>query len=170
MKPHASPISCKTYFVNDFSLSTNPVYDAEQPSDVSLDDLEVESEILAPSPEGDWIVVLAVEQHVPTSKNAPYNFSIQVWGYFEVVPGLSKERAEQLVLTNGSSILFAATREILRDMTSKGPYPPLLLPTLSFFPLPKKESAATAEPKPSLTTPESNPGTISVEDGKGSSN
>ena len=164
MKPHASPISCSTYFVNDFSLSTNPVYDSSKSSDVTLDDLEVESEIIAPKDGGDWIVVLMVEQHLPSSKNAPYNFSIQVWGYFEIVPGLSEERASQLVLTNGSSILFAATREILRDMTSKGPYPPLLLPTLSFFPLPKKEQTAPTPPEPSLMIPESKPRAISLED------
>jgi preprotein translocase subunit SecB len=118
------------------------MYDAKKPSDVSLDDLEVESSILPPSSDGDWTVVLSVEQHTPISKNAPYGFSLQLWGYFEVVAGVPRDRAEQLVLTNGSSILFAAAREIVRDMTSKGPHPPLLLPTLSFFPLPKEEAAA----------------------------
>lgn len=145
IKPHASPIRCTTYFVNDLTLSTSHHYDAEKPSDVSLDDLEVESSILPPSSDGDWIVVLSVEQHSPISKNSPYSFSLQMWGYFEVVPGVPRERAEQLVLTNGSSILFAAAREIVRDMTSKGPYPPLLLPTLSFFPLPKEDTVAEVE-------------------------
>lgn len=146
MKPHASPISCNNYFVTEINLAANSSYDPDKESDLELADLQVESDITVVKPEDEQrAVILSVEQNVAREKNAPYNFVIRLVGFFTMVEGLPKERVEQLLLTNGSSILFAAAREILRDMTSKGPYPPLLLPTLSFFPMPKEEPAREAE-------------------------
>lgn len=153
MKPTASLINCTNYFVSEMSLSASATYNPEKDSDLELEDLQVESEISTiEAEERLWAVALSVQQNVPPEKNAPYNFVVRLVGFFTMVEGVPKERTEQLLLTNGSSILFAAAREILRDMTSKGPYSPLLLPTLSFFPL-SKETAShtpevqTAEPK-----------------------
>jgi preprotein translocase subunit SecB len=139
MKPQASPIRCKSYFANELSVSANPKYDPNRPSDLTTEDLQVENSIVPIGEDESSIVFLSVEQHAAGVKNAPYNFKIRLMGYFDVMEGVPKQRAEQLLLTNGSSILYGAAREILRDMTSKGPYPPLLLPTLSFFPLLKRK-------------------------------
>lgn len=152
MKPHASPISCDNYFVTEMNLSANDGYDPEKDSDLDISDIQVESNIAKVTPDGDqWAVALSVEQNVPAEKNAPYNFVVRLVGLFTMVEGLTAERVEQLLLTNGSSILFSAAREILRDMTAKGPYSPLLLPTLSFFPMPKEEKAPAEESSPAVT-------------------
>jgi preprotein translocase subunit SecB len=142
MKPSASPISCNTYYATELSVVANRKYDPEKPSDLTLDDLHVESSIAPLGSNGRWMLVLTVEQDVGSVKNASYNFTLLLIGQFEIVKGVPEKHAEQLLLTNGSSLLYAAAREILRDITSKGPYPPLLLPTLSFLPLPKEEKAA----------------------------
>lgn len=143
MKPTASLINCTNYFVTEMSLSSSSTYDPEKDSNLELADLRVESDLSLVKPDEPlWAVALSVDQNVTAEKNAPYNFLVRLVGFFTIVEGVPKERIEKLLLTNGSSILFAAAREILRDMTSKGPYPPLLLPTLSFFPLPKEEVAA----------------------------
>lgn len=145
MKPTASLINCTNYFVTEMSLSSSSTYDPEKASNLELADLRVESDLSLVKPDEPlWAVALSVDQNVTAEKNAPYNFVIRLVGFFTIVEGVPKERIDKLLLTNGSSILFAAAREILRDMTSKGPYAPLLLPTLSFFPLPKEEAAAEA--------------------------
>lgn len=166
MKPHASPIVCENYFVTEMSLSANNTYAPEKDSDLDLSDLLVESNITRLGPDDDcWAVIMSVEQNASPEKNAPYNFVIRLMGLFSMAEGLTPEKTEQLLLTNGSSILFAATREILRDMTSKGPYAPLLLPSLSFFPLPKEEEEPIAEPAESdFKLPEPMPRKISLED------
>lgn len=146
MKPTASLINCTNYFVSEMSLSASSTYDPEKDSNLELADLHVESDLSLVKPnEPLWAVTMSVEQNVTAEKNAPYNFVVRLVGFFTIVEGVPKERIEKLLLTNGSSILFAAAREILRDMTSKGPYSPLLLPTLSFFPLPKEEAGAKVE-------------------------
>jgi Preprotein translocase subunit SecB len=142
MKPHASPISCNTYYATELSVVANRKYDPEKPSDLTLDDLHVESSMAPLGSNRRWMLVLTVEQDVSSVKNAPYNFTLLLIGQFEIAKGVPEKHAERLLIMNGSSLLYAAAREILRDMTSKGPYPPLLLPTLSFFPLPKEETIA----------------------------
>ena len=152
MKPHASLISCSNYFVTEMSLSASASYDPEQESDLDLSDLQVESDIsVIKAEDRQWAVILSVEQNVAAEKNAPYNFVVRLIGFFTIIEGLEEARVKQLLLTNGSSILFSAAREILRDMTSKGPYAPLLLPTLSFFPFTKEEQAAKTEPEKANT-------------------
>lgn len=142
MKPRPSPISCNSYFVSELKLSANNRYDPEQPSNLTLDDLEVENAIAPMGEDNAWLIVVSVEQKGAAAKNAPYDFAITVMGYFDIVEGVTQQRADQLLLINGSGILYGAAREILRDVTSKGPYQQLLLPTISFFPLPKKKGVS----------------------------
>ncbi len=155
MKPHLSPINCITYFVTDLRFTANSLFNPEKETNVAFEELRIESDLVAPPKEGDnWLVSLTIAQEVPAEKNAPYNFALDIVGFFSVLDGLPEDRQKQIVQTNGSSILYGAAREILRDVTAKGPYEPILLPTVSFFPLKKppvtseSEKAENAEPSP----------------------
>ena len=150
MKPHLSPIDCITYFVTELRFSANSLFNPEKPTDLVFEDLLVESDMVEPQKEGDnWLVSLKIAQDVPAEKNAMYSFSLDIVGFFSVLDTFPADRKKQIVQTNGSSILYGAAREILRDMSAKGPYEPILLPTVSFFPLKKN----TLPPEPERAQP-----------------
>jgi preprotein translocase subunit SecB len=45
---------------------------------------------------------------------------------------MPEEIRDKIVKTNGTSILYGAAREIIKDMTARGGYRPILIPTASF--------------------------------------
>jgi preprotein translocase subunit SecB len=56
---------------------------------------------------------------------------------------MPEEIRDKIVKTNGTSILYGAAREIIREMTARGGYRPILIPTASFAELPKKDISIT---------------------------
>lgn len=133
MKP--APLIVQGYHVEHLSFSVNPHYDIEAPTtldteDVKVDSLTEEQVFLSGNT---WEIRLQVVQNVSAGKNAPYNFAIVIRGLFAVAEGFPKDRARRLVETNGTSILYGTCREVIRSVTSQGPYQALLLPTLSFY-------------------------------------
>ena len=64
----------------------------------------------------------------------PYSGSIKVAGHFSVDPSVPKERMEMLLMVNGLSMLYSSAREHVLSVTSRGPWPPLFIPTVSFNP------------------------------------
>jgi preprotein translocase subunit SecB len=64
-------------------------------------------------------------------ENPNYQGSISIVGYFKVHPKYSGDPAE-LAGVNGASILFAAGREMVANITARGPWPTLMLPCVSF--------------------------------------
>jgi len=69
---------------------------------------------------------------------------LEIVGYFIVNSEFPSEKTEQLVRTNGTSILYSISREIVRNVTCMGPYSGLLLPSVSFFE-PKPEAAPASQ-------------------------
>lgn len=137
MQAQPSPLRCRSYFVTELALTANPDYDASKPSALDFKDLQVTStaDILAQEKEYQkplWQLLLRVHQNVGPEKNAPYNFVLVLVGHFEVHPDYPADKAKQLAEVNGSSILYSAARQILRDAMNNGPFRPLLLPTVSF--------------------------------------
>ena len=67
-------------------------------------------------------------------------------GFFGCRDGFpSPEDEEQFVRVNGSSMLYGAAREIVRSLTSRGPWGELMLPGISFYDKgakPKEEPAS----------------------------
>jgi preprotein translocase subunit SecB len=151
MKGHPSPLKCRGYCVTELALTANPQHQPREKVSLDFADLTIEASAEAVTPkEGAsfWRVALRVCQNVGPDKNSPYNFAIALLGTFDVHPEFPAERAKQLVETNGSSILYGAARQILRDAMSSGPYRSLLLPTASFVEPPGQAKANTvAEPK-----------------------
>lgn len=77
----------------------------------------------------------------PPDKKAPYTGEIEAVGLFRVVENCPAEKAPEIVEAYGSSVLFAAIRELVLTITSRGPWPALLLSTFSFVkPKEKTES------------------------------
>ena len=134
MKPKPSPLNCTHYFVTDLSVSANPLYDPESEIDLTGDSLDIESRVEAPEDdEAHWQIILDVSQNLGPEANAPYNFGIQIIGFFQIQDGFPKDKETTFLSINGSSLLFGVAREMLRNAMTAGPHAPLMLPTVSFF-------------------------------------
>lgn len=135
MQAMPSPLKCRGYFVTELMVTANPEHDAKNAAKLDFKDLQVDTTAEAvPNESGTriWRVLLHVRQNVGPEKNAPYNFGIVLLGHFEVHPEYPDAKVRQLVSINGSSILYSAARQILRDSMHNGPFAALLLPTVSF--------------------------------------
>ena len=80
-----------------------------------------------------WQVTLKVFYQSKNSVNAPYSFRAEAVGFFSVVESYSEDRAEWLVKTNASSVLYSVVREALRNAMATGPWKPIILPAVSFY-------------------------------------
>lgn len=151
MKAHVSPLNCYGYVVTELATTANPDYNHQEPTQLSFKDLNIERFVEAPKTDDKkllWRVFLRLNQNVGPEKNTPYNFAIALLGNFEVHPNFPADKAKQLVEVNGSSILYSAARQILRDAMNNGPFHPLILPTVSFVDMAAPPSAnKVAEPK-----------------------
>lgn len=151
MNAHPSPLKCHGYYVTELALTANPHHKPEKEVNLHFSDLSIESttEQVAQEQNGPiWRVALRVHQNVGPDKNSPYNFAVSLLGTFEVHPKFPEDKAKQLVEVNGSSILYGAARQILRQAMSSGPFIPLLLPSASFTEPPAVGNAnAVAESK-----------------------
>jgi preprotein translocase subunit SecB len=136
MKAHPSPLKCHGYYVTELALTANPHHKPSETVNLDFADLAIESttEHVPQDQNGPvWRVALRVHQNVGPDKNSPYNFAIALLGTFEVHPNFPPDKVKQLVDVNGSSILYGAARQILRQAMSSGPFTPLLLPSASFI-------------------------------------
>ncbi|BAK10838.1 hypothetical protein PAJ_0758 [Pantoea ananatis AJ13355] len=118
--------------------------------DVEFDDIQVEgpypsfsnlklnSTVNIATPEEDenpnnFLLSLDVECVPEESSSFPYVFKFRVEGIFECsFPENDTEERKRFVVSNGSTMLYGAVREVLINLTSRQKYGPVLLPTTSF--------------------------------------
>jgi len=74
-----------------------------------------------------------------------HEIELSVVGYF-LVNQEFKEK-QKLVQITGASILYSAAREFLMAITSRGPWPPVMLPTFTFIPDAESEDAPKKQAK-----------------------
>jgi preprotein translocase subunit SecB len=147
MKP--APIQLTDYFLTDLHLSANPKFDSKQQVPLEFKHFDVVLEAVSVTAnKRDWRVSLKLQHQPPAEANVPYRISAEMVGSFIVHPAYPEDRIEHFVKTNGASMLFGALREIVRATTARGPYPPLILPSTSFY-----EPAQPASPPAEPTTP-----------------
>ena len=91
-----------------------------------------------------WKVDLTISFHAADEATGPYKGSVSFIGFFAVDDTYSEEKVKLLVETNGPSVLFGSVREMVANLTARGPWPMVLLPTQSFYKSPAKPAAAPA--------------------------
>jgi preprotein translocase subunit SecB len=144
-----SPLQLEQYFVSELHFIVNQQFDAEKTVEIKDDQFSVQSSSLRHKENAkQWQITLQVKHQPATTSNVPYSFSLKVIGFFVVASGFPEERTEQLVKTNGSSMLYGLTREIVRDVTSRGPHAGMMLPSVSFYEAPKKLDSVPASTQP----------------------
>ena len=80
-----------------------------------------------------WIVDLRVE-FGPEKENSPtpYQCNCLVRGFFEVHSAYSGD-PERLIRITAASMLYGAAREMIANLTARGPHGMVNLPSVSFF-------------------------------------
>jgi preprotein translocase subunit SecB len=85
----------------------------------------------APDDKNLFQLVLRLKIASPPDKKPTYTGEIHAVGLFRVIDNWPNDKAN-LIETYGASVLFAAIRELLMNLTSRGPWPPVLLNTFNF--------------------------------------
>ena len=145
-----APLQLIKYLIPDVSCSANRVFDANKEYEFREDLFGVDVSVTptGTSEEGEeqdhcWSIEMTLSKKIADQQNFPYSFSATIVGYFicgAVPANLTEER---LVRVNGASVLYGVAREVIRHLTSPGPWGELMIPTLSFY-----EPAATAKGEP----------------------
>jgi preprotein translocase subunit SecB len=77
----------------------------------------------------------------------PYAFVVEVEGFFQV-EAPDEEAGRNLLVGNGAAILYGAVREQLLTLSARFSQGPMLLPTVSFLNMLKKETSKDARQQP----------------------
>ena len=135
MKP--APITLIEYFATDLLLATNHTFQPDKPLQFTESDLVVEVKThhneSAPKDENRWQVSLEVRHQPGPAVNFPYSYKVVLIGQFSVATTVAKDSEEWMVRIQGASMLYSMAREIVRALTGRGPYRPVILPTVSFY-------------------------------------
>jgi preprotein translocase subunit SecB len=133
---NAGPLLLEGYYFTEVSFQS--CFDHELNGDntcVTPDDL-MSSVNCSVDPENlrRWSVELRIELPTVADRRPAYTFKVGAIGFFEVVETYPAEQREQLVMINGSSMLYSAARELLAAVSGRGPFPAIVLPSVSFQP------------------------------------
>jgi preprotein translocase subunit SecB len=76
--------------------------------------------------------------------NAPYHGDIVVEARLRVHPGYPAEKRAQLVQVTGASLAYGIAREVIANLTARGPHGTYLLPSISFLETKRKPAKTSA--------------------------
>jgi len=96
-----------------------------------------------------WQVTLTVRlESKANSEPPPYIGEMKVVGIFQVDSGYAADNRAALVAANAPAVLFGMAREMLTNVTARGPYPAVCLPTVTFIDEVPKPEPPAAKPLP----------------------
>lgn len=133
-----TPLTVVDYFFPFVQVSADPEFAKEEEQEPSI---EYKTKISIDSaPDNDVYQVSLEITAMPENENEkiPYAIHLIAIGLFRVDENWDDKN--KLLRVNGASILYSAAREFLITISSRGPWPPAVLPTTSFLPPEKKES------------------------------
>src|SRR5229473_2734839 len=130
----AAQISLTNYFVSELQCRSNPAFEPQKPSEITIEDLDVKKdEKRSAEDPRKWEVTLRVKLIERPARNLPCNVALEIRGLVEVDQTVKDENIKRFVEINGASLVFSAAREIVRAITSRGPNGSILLPTVTFW-------------------------------------
>jgi preprotein translocase subunit SecB len=141
----AAQVQLTNYFVSELQFVANRDFKSDQSSSVGVEELQVTHQASARTEnKREWQITLRIALNASPQANSPYSFLVEMIGFVDVAESVSDDRIERFARINGTSLVFSAAREIIKAATSRGPFPPLLLPTVTFWEA-KQESANAHE-------------------------
>lgn len=150
MKAPRSPLQLDAFVVNSLRFRANPGY---KPGESGGGRVDVEPEVLRHKSEPHKHALrLAVRYRSDAQDlgSAPYDVAIEGTGFFSVTEEVPDDEALELIVYNGSAMLYGLLRGQIAQATAFAPYGPLLLPTVNLVPVLKRYFArrvAAQEPE-----------------------
>ena len=146
-----SPLQLKGYFLKElaFSLSDELQSMPKEPAQYDLLGIKVDADCSSQDDDPyEWRCELRVEsEDEDSTKKLPYRFRVVFVGFFHVFEEFPADRVELMARTNAPALLYSAAREALIPLTSRGPYPAIVLPSVTFLePPPSSPSSTTKVP------------------------
>jgi preprotein translocase subunit SecB len=134
-----SPLQLEYSIINNFHIDSNEAYIApsSNPFFSGYDEAEYSSKIDVATHAEDntkFLVKLRVWLSPTESMKPPYTFDITVTGFFKVSAEIAEEKRRDIVTINGPAVLYGTIRELVAQMTSRGPLSQMILPTVNFIP------------------------------------
>ena len=102
---------------------------------VSFAEADLESTVqFSRSPKDNRLYFVKLGIRLPGTETGPtpYILDLEIIGSFSF--GSKQAINEKFVAANGPAVLYGSIRELVMQITSRGPYPPLVLPTVNFVP------------------------------------
>lgn len=147
-----SPVQLEAYSVSDLAYRANQDYKPGQPTTYREEDIVIDHGCVRAAEDAQvWTVTLSLRIQPRAEANAPYYISLQLSGLVRALPELQSENVELLMRVNGASLLYGVAREVVRQVTSIGPFAPLLIPSVTFRP-----DTATVAATPASALPPAN--------------
>lgn len=134
-----SPLQLERHFFSKVQIDAGP---ANKPGVANALRCELEIGQAVDDPKR-FQVVLRLKLLPPPDNTASYTGEIHAVGLFKVVDGWPENRVGELVESNGAAFLYGSIREMVLNVTARGPWPAITLGTVTFV-----------KPKPKLPKPE----------------
>lgn len=146
-----SPLKLYSYFCSEISFSANPDFDPAKPVELKIAEFSCNHKVEpVKGAERHYQVGLSVKHQISKKSNSPCSFGVELIGFFEIAEAFPAEKREQAVRINAPSVLFGIAREIVRSVTTHGPFNAVILPTVSFI-----DEVVAKDSQPSLPVDES---------------
>lgn len=137
-----SPLQLERHFFTKVQIDTNPSGKVGAANQLNY---EVEIGQAANDPKRYQVVVRLKLLSTPQN-DACYTGEIHAVGLFRVLAGWPADKTLWLVESNGAALLYGAIRELLSNITARGPWPQVVLKSVTFVqPKTKPEAAAGRE-------------------------
>lgn len=166
-----SPLQLEAYFLKELTFTITDQLESPPKRAAKTDNVGIKVGADVGPRDDDalkWRCELTVESVEEPESIPPYRFRITFVGFFHVVKGYPAERVELMARTNAPALLFSAAREALVPITSRGPYPAIVLPSVTFLEAPPAQKAeGTNGPAATATKKGSAENTASKKAGRG---
>ena len=133
-----APIELKRYFFPLVHVAADPQYEPGKGQDKVNFDVRT---AIARDEQNDLFQVTVEIVAEPENEESLIPYSIQLIGVGLFTVNKDWKEPEKLLRINGASMIYSAAREFLITITSRGPWPPVILPTISFC---EEESSKTS--------------------------
>ena len=150
-----SPLKLVHYHLVELDIKPEEKFDPHTNQELGYPDFtnaDFSAKIRLATPEGEtdpyeFMVKLELEGHAQKKKEGlfPYRFSIGAEGIVRYSGDKTLDDRKELVVVNGSAMLYGALREQLLSITGRFQHGPMMLPTVNFLDLRRKKTdTATA--------------------------
>ena len=138
-----SPLQLEGYFLKELTFSVNDEIE-EKPTELKKSkdlDVEVSVAVTELDPENRrWRCELTLDLKPKKDPNSAYIFHLVLVGFFFVLKDYPKDIVEMLARTNSPAILYSTAREMLVTVVRRSPFAPVLIPSVTFLEIEKKQS------------------------------